>query len=186
MCAWSALSVLPGRRGTAVVTALQEAGIETYRPTRTVIWPHRGRTYERQVPLLLNYVLARFEPGDWHQVRSLPGVVMILDGHVTDEEVQALRVLPPPGVTPSLWEGQPVQLGSGIGGTVVDSDGMTARVKIALLGREFVLQLPEALCDPAVNRGPWSGRRRNRRRQGRPGKRLFPAQGVPSPFNEGP
>ena len=187
----------------SVASALEaDLGLEVFCPRYRVRWVSRGRRLERQAVFLPTYVFARFDPADpvrWHEVHDLDGVLGLLPGIATDNELARLTEL----VTAYdlddapifdvrrryLPIGSKVQIVSGpfaaYAGRVTACDGVTAWVKIfGLLGREVDVNVPADRCqiesadpelanpDPGVTRK--RGRGRGRKRAGNGRFRRFP------------
>ena len=144
----------------------------------------RNRVVGRSIPFLRSYVFAKFDPEDfalWHDIRDIAGVLRILPGSVTDEEM--LTITSYIGTDGYLIEtmryeaillniGDRVELTQGVfaghSGVVIDVDAekQTAAIKTALLGREIIINQPLAWCErdaPAADGGERVARFRSRR-----------------------
>lgn len=172
---WGVVSLAPGkRRQSTALAGLTLLGVEVHRPLWVVAKVRRGQVFHQPVPIFFNYVLARFDDDDpviHHQLLALPGVSRVVAGRVTDAELAAARLTPDQesGSTSRFNEGDLIQVRGAVPARFHSGDGATNLVKIALLGRDFLLEVADALCDPAETRGPRSGPRPNRRRHGRSG-----------------
>ena len=190
MSSWGVIIVRAGREAATAET-LTSMAIETYFPTQKLTWKHHGRSHDRIMPLFPNYVIAKFDTSDahlWHEIRSLPWVIGIVGGTapswMSDSELYQVQVNvtewlanQPASSLGRFKEGEVIQVGGSITGRYQSGDGVTSLIKIALLGQEFVVSVPEALCDPAVvSVGGRSGRRHNRRRQQRSRNRVSPVR----------
>lgn len=192
MIEWGVLALRAGpKRQSVTINCLIDYGIEIYRPIVHVNYVHHGRILSRQLPVFFNYVFVHFELTDsalWHRITALPGVAGIIGGStpsmVRDAEVSTIQTTidaileqlsrPMARFSPGDKVSAPV----GMQGDYQSGDGVMALVNFALLGRNFLLRVPEALCDPAVDRGR-SGRRNRRRHWRRESQ--FPPSGLLPP-----
>lgn len=142
---------------------------------------------ERTVPFLRSYVFARFDPTDpvaWHRVHDVKGVRWMVPGVALDSEITRLSDFV--GATGELSatarlyvSGQPLlepgdlcRLTQGcfaeFQGTVTDVDPKNFRVgvRIALFGRQSVVNQPLSWCELVDHRLSQPPKRRMRRRRG--------------------
>lgn len=163
-------------------------GLEIFCPRYLMKINIRNRAVERSIPFLRSYVFAKFDPEDfvlWHDIRNITGVLRILPGSVTEEEM--LTITSYIGTDGYLIEnmrneaillniGDPVELTQGVfaghSGVVtdVDQEKQTAAIKTALLGREIVINQPLAWCErdaPAAAGGERVASFRSNRRERR-------------------
>jgi hypothetical protein len=173
---WGVLSLAPGpKRQRRALAGLVFMNVEVHRPTWVVTRARRGRVHDQVVPVFFNYVLAKFDhddPAIHHQMLALPGVSRVVTGRVTDTELADARQTPDlEPVPPARFKaGAAICVRGAIPGSFQSGDGTRSWVKVALLGRDFLLEVPDALCDPAESDPrSRSGLRPNRRRHGRSG-----------------
>lgn len=167
----------------------QDKGFESYCPRYRVIWTRRGKKIERMIPFIASYVFVKFDGGDptvWHVMNDLKDVFGILGAEIpwTISEIELAKLRSKVGddgtlslmvrdVLRRFKVGDSVLLNDGpFAGhaatcEAIDDARLIASVKIGLLGREAVLYVPLAWCDPdrsAVAESPPTNRRKHRRR----------------------
>lgn len=161
-------------------------GFMTYAPRYKVTWRVRGSLREKLIPFIPSYVFIWCRGTDsrvWHDLRSVNGSFGLLGGLtpwvVGENEISRLRAQVGEDGELSVEvrkkllgfrEGDTIKFNSGpFAGfegvcETIDDEAILLGVKIALLGRERVIYVPAAWCDPGQTSSGWS-QPTNRRKQ---------------------
>ncbi|QOY86263.1 transcription termination/antitermination protein NusG [Paludibaculum fermentans] len=113
---WHAIRTKPHQE-QIVAEGLRAKGYEDFFPSYRSRRKWTDRIKFVDLPLFDGYVFVRFDPLKWVPIKSTPGVLQIVWGHISEAEIEGVRRLAAGNLTaspcPYLREGMTVRVRSG-------------------------------------------------------------------------